>query len=420
MEEQPASKKWQMILTMVISALGILYFIGQALVLGMVQLLSLFQPPTGLAQNLPLGIVLWFSILSAVLLLPIFFISYFQIRGRSLPRWLDTSQPVFSKISNWVIIIWPVVVAIGWFISKQPEIAAYLIGPVNVLTAAIPVLWIYHKAQYKLDGGPQIRKWRIFGFSLTVMPLIVIIVELIAVILLGILVLFYLQALNPQLIQEIGQILDMLRENGENLDAITQDLETYLRQPLVIFSAFSVVAGIIPVIEELIKPLALWSLAGRKLSPQEGFVGGLLCGAGFALMENVLYFANVMTSGDWIVMAVGRAGTGILHMLASGLVGLGLARAWRDRKWKSLVFSTLGAIVLHGLWNALALASGFLPLILKIEETTLWQDILFNAPLVLLMILSAVGICVINRKLRKQAGKEGEQALPSSEHQESI
>jgi RsiW-degrading membrane proteinase PrsW (M82 family) len=420
MEEQPAGKKWQIIVTLVISALGILYFIGQALVLGMALLLSLFQPQTGFSQNLPLGIVLWFSVLSAVLLLPILLISYFQLRGHSLPHWLDTSRPVFSKISNWIIIIWPVVVAIGWVISKQPEIAAYLIGPVNVLTAGIPVLWIYHKAQYKLDGGPQIRKWRIFGFSLTVMPVIVIIAELIAIIVLALLVLLYFQVINPQFGQDVMQILDLLRENGENLDAIMQDLEPYLRQPLVIFSAFSVVAGIIPVIEELIKPLALWSLAGRKLSPQEGFVGGLLCGAGFALMENVLYFANVMTSGDWIVMAVGRAGTGILHMLASGLVGLGLARAWRDRKWKSLVFSTLGAIVLHGLWNALALASGFLPLILEIEETTIWQDILFNAPLILLMVLSAVGICVINRKLRKQAGEKDEGTLPLSEQQESI
>jgi RsiW-degrading membrane proteinase PrsW (M82 family) len=190
------------------------------------------------------------------------------------------------------------------------------------------------------------------------------------------------------------------------MDEISQLIEPFLRQPIVVYGVFALMAGVIPAIEELLKPMALWALAGKKISPQEGFVGGLIAGAGFALIENVLYFTNVITAGDWLVVAVGRAGTGILHMLASGIAGWGLAKGWRDRKWWTLIFSTLGAILLHGLWNGLAIASGFLPFMMGIEETTLGQDILYNAPLVILMILSAVGIFLINRHFQKKNAAE--------------
>ena len=74
------------------------------------------------------------------------------------------------------------------------------------------------------------------------------------------------------------------------------------------------------------------ALAGKGLTDQEGFVAGLLCGAGFALLENLLYFMNVGTAEEWLFMVIGRAGTGVLHMFGSALMGWGLARTWREGK----------------------------------------------------------------------------------------
>jgi RsiW-degrading membrane proteinase PrsW (M82 family) len=163
-----------------------------------------------------------------------------------------------------------------------------------------------------------------------------------------------------------------------------------------------VFAGVVPVIEEIIKPLALWSLAGRKISPQEGFVGGLLCGAGFALIENVLYFSATITAMDWLFVALGRAGTGVLHMLASGLVGWGLAKAWRDGKWVFLIGTSISAIVLHGLWNAVSLATGVATLVSLDSEAATWQDLLYSAPTFILLLISVVGLAWINRYFSKQ------------------
>ncbi len=50
----------------------------------------------------------------------------------------------------------------------------------------------------------------------------------------------------------------------------------------MIFGVLAVISGIVPLIEEILKPIALWSLVGKDLTDQEGFVAGLLSGAGFA------------------------------------------------------------------------------------------------------------------------------------------
>ena len=99
-------------------------------------------------------------------------------------------------------------------------------------------------------------------------------------------------------------------------------------------------------------------------------------------------------------MAIGRAGTGVLHMLASGLVGWGLAQAWRNKKWLFLGAMTLGAIVLHGLWNIIALITGIAPIFMVGSQLTLSQTLLFNTPMLFLLILSVAALFLINRHLR--------------------
>lgn len=397
-------KKWRPILTLVLSALGILFFILQTLALGVFWLMSLLDAQQSMTESLSIGLLVWSSILSGLLLLPVFLLSFYHIRGKDTPGWLDTSQPVFAKIIKWLIFVWPLIVFLGWLIIDSPSMAVFLLGPINILVAGIPVLWIYQAGQSKLYGGSQIRKWRIFGFSLTILPVVIIIAELIAILILGtmgFLWLIYRFSVNPQFELEVMTIIDQVVIAGDDLDMIIQLLEPTLLQPSVIVWVLAIFAGIIPLIEEILKPLALWALAGREISPQEGFVGGLLCGAGFALMENILYFTTIVLAEDWLFMAIGRAGTGVLHMLASGLVGWGLANAWRDGKWKFLAVTTFCAILLHGLWNAVALGSGILPIFTVGQEITLLQTIIFNLPMIFMLIFSALSMFLINRYLRR-------------------
>ena len=403
---QASGKDWRLILLFGGSGLGSLYFLVQALSLFVFWLVSYVSGEYSLVETIPFGVLAWSSLLSCVLLLPVALLSYERISNKPLPGWLDTSDPRLRKWAVRLIFLWPLVVVAGWLVAGKPTVAAFLLGPINVVVAGLPILWIYLTAQKDLEGGSSLRQWTLFGFSLTVMPIVVILLELVAFLVLAIgagIVLGVSMSQNPQIENELMYIVNQFMIAGGDLDTLILLMKPYILQPTVVFWSLAVIGGVMPIIEEVIKPLAIWALAGRKITPQEGFVSGLLCGAGFALMENVLYFSMAMTSEDWLFMAIGRAGTGVLHMLASGLVGWGLARAWQDRKWQFLGLTTLGAILLHSFWNMLALVVGVASLFILGPELTLWQTLLFNLPVILLLVASMFGMILIHRHLRKQA-----------------
>lgn len=411
-QPDPPEKQWQTILALVLSALGILSALFLALSLGVIGRMSsanAFSDPTGMLTTLPIGLLVWSFILSAILLLPVFLLSLYRLQGKPIPKWLDTDRPEVGRRALWVIVIWPVVVLIGWLVAGRPQTAAYLLGPINILVAGLPVLWIYTVSQRKLKAGSQTRKWRIFGFSLVVTPVVIVFVELMALVgvalAIGLWVAYQGSADAANIERELTYIATQI-SLAKDLDTVLLLLKPYILQPTVIFVALAVIAGVMPIIEELLKPLAVWALAGKEITPQEGFVAGLLSGAAFALMENLMYATATLTAEDWLFNAIARSGTGVLHMLGSGLVGWGLARAWRDGKWPLLGLNTLIAIGFHGLWNALALVAGVAPLYAFGLEATFWQTLLFYIPLILLFVVAFITLLLSHRRLQKQQEEE--------------
>ena len=399
----PPEKRWQTILALILSALGIIYFLVQVWGGGMLWLVNLIDPQTGVAENIPNGLLVWASLLSALLLVPVFWLSFNRLAGKPAPALLDGQRPHVRVILRVSLLAWPLVLALGWLVAGRPGLAVWLLGPINILAAGIPVVWIYALAQRRLEAGPIERKWRIFGFSLTVSPVVIVLAEVLALAVLGIAALvlvLVLASLNPSFSQELETLVQQISAS-QDVEVILQLLEPYLMRPAVIFGALAVLSGIIPLIEEILKPLALWGLAGRDLTDQEGFVAGLLSGAGFALLENLLYFTNILTAEGWSFMVIGRAGTGVLHMFSSGLVGWALARAWRSGKWPFLGGMTLLAVAFHGLWNAFALLGGLGPSLVYGTNPTLGQQLLFYLPLILLFLIEVSALVLINRHFRK-------------------
>ena len=405
----PPEKRWQTILALILSALGIIYFLVQVWGGGMLWLVNLIDPQTGVAENVPNGLLVWASLLSALLLVPVFWLSFNRLAGKPAPALLDGQRPHVRVILRVSLLAWPLVLALGWLVAGRPGLAVWLLGPINILAAGIPVVWIYALAQRRLEAGPIERKWRIFGFSLTVSPVVIVLAEVLALAVLGIAALvlaLVLASLNPSFSQELETLVQQISAS-QDVEVILQLLEPYLMRPAVIFGALAVLSGIIPLIEEILKPLALWGLAGRDLTDQEGFVAGLLSGAGFALLENLLYFTNILTAEGWLFMVIGRAGTGVLHMFSSGLVGWALARAWRSGKWPFLGGMTLLAVAFHGLWNAFALLGGLGPSLVYGTNPTLGQQLLFYLPLILLFLIEVSALVLINRHFRKDQSLSG-------------
>ena len=122
----------------------------------------------------------------------------------------------------------------------------------------------------------------------------------------------------------------------------------------MILALFIFISGIVPLIEELFKPIGAWFVAGSHLTAAQGFAAGLLSGTGYALFEN-LALSN--TGSEWTLTLIGRIGTGLLHITTAGLTGWALITAINERRYLRLAAIYLVSVVIHGFWNALALLS---------------------------------------------------------------
>jgi RsiW-degrading membrane proteinase PrsW (M82 family) len=189
-------------------------------------------------------------------------------------------------------------------------------------------------------------------------PLVIIILELVAMV--GMILLaFIVLVFSPELSQELTNLAPHLENPLTYTESMQEMISRIIQQPVLMAGVFAYTAVLIPLIEEALKPLGLWLLVGRRLTPAEGFVGGMICGAGFALFENL---SALSTSGEeWALLAVIRISTALLHILNTGLMGWALANAWTKKRYRWLAFSYVFAVSVHGIWNALGIAGFALP-----------------------------------------------------------
>ncbi|WP_283132868.1 PrsW family intramembrane metalloprotease [Rhizohabitans arisaemae] len=128
-----------------------------------------------------------------------------------------------------------------------------------------------------------------------------------------------------------------------------------------------------PVVEETLKGLVLLGMLRFRRQeldgPTDGIIYASMVGLGFAMSENVGYYASALNTGaaDLAVTVVLR---GLLspfaHPLFTSLIGIAVAYAAQRhgpiRIWV-IAAGWAGAMILHGLWNGLASYAGYVGLI---------------------------------------------------------
>jgi hypothetical protein len=147
----------------------------------------------------------------------------------------------------------------------------------------------------------------------------------------------------------------------------------------------------------------VWLLAGRLHTPAHGFALGALSGAGFALVEGLV--AGSSAGEGWYVVAVARAGGSLMHILATGLMGWGIASAWQERGILRLAGSYALSVSMHGLWNGMTvtIVFGALRVFLAGSKSDALGEFLGTAGMValaILFVLTLIALVMINRKLR--------------------
>ncbi len=353
---QPANPvlHWPSLIQLILSVLAAIILFGFAAVIAITALVPFFTggKTTDPTQSFMVAASLLFA---GALVLPSAWYAWGQIASperQPLPRKERRGFGLLLTIG--VIILEVVALWLGNWSALNNRATWLLLPPLNVIATGLPALWLVYIGTRGLIPGAPRRRWGVFASGLVLGPVVILILELLLLVAIGLLALVWVM-LNPSLANQLGSLTTRLHGAGSNLDSILQALTPFLLNPGIIFLGFAFISVLVPLLEELFKPIGVWLLAGQKITPAQGFGYGVLSGAGFGLFENL---GN--TSGgasDWALLASSRISTLLLHSFTAGLVGWALVSAWSERRYLRLAIVYAVAVIVHGLWNGLALLS---------------------------------------------------------------
>ncbi len=397
---------WASLLILILLGLSASFALVAAFGVGVNSLIVLFTKegdPAGLMIN-----ALTFGFQVLVLLLCCWFVLQ-KTMGRE-----HAETRLKLKLEGWQVaaVIGLAVISVGIgvaVVSTEVMWLAWFILPALTIIVIVPPIWLlFGIGSQQIELGPRWRVFGIFGLGMTLGPLTIIVVEVLLLAVAIILAAIYIAVWQPDIVQQLAR-LGMTLQNETDEETILNLLGPYISNPSVIVAALGFVAVLVPLIEELFKPLAVWLFARRIESPAQGFTMGLLSGAAFALVESL----NASGAGTetWPVIVTVRAGTSLLHIMASGLVGWGIVSAFRERRILRLFAAYFSAVLLHGIWNACAVGAGF-SLVGEIIGKPEW---LFNVLPAMTggMFVLIVGMFSLlvasNKKIRKSSALRTEQ-----------
>jgi RsiW-degrading membrane proteinase PrsW (M82 family) len=219
-----------------------------------------------------------------------------------------------------------------------------------------------------------------------------------------IVILIFIFMLNPNWQATLQQVIAQIH-TVTDIDGVMHILAPYLSSPLVLISLFLVLGLFTPLIEETIKPVIVWLLAKRLQGPSQGFALGVVSGAGFALVESLL--ASSTPGPGWGQLLAVRAGGGLMHIFASGLMGWGISSAWQGKSLR-LLGTYILSVMVHGLWNSAAIIielGSLQPYLNKSVSSKSLDSFSLAGTIVLglLVLLTLSALILINRKMRRPA-----------------
>ena len=390
---------WQLGLSLV----AILVLWTLAISMAAVGLLQRFSPASAAVNSLPFFLMSAGLFLVGVLLLPSAGYALRRLMGRGSARSISVRGLFIPAI---ILVIVPLALFAGNWIASQLDFAWLLLPPFHLLAISLPILFITYLAIHGLALGSPQRVSGIFAAGSFLGPALIFAAEfmvLLAILAVGV---FWL-ASNQELMTSLAAQMERLQNGSISPEQVQQLLLPYLNKPVLIFGVGLFAAVIVPLIEELLKPVGVWFLVGTAIKPADGFVAGILCGAGYALIESL----GLASSGEaWASLAVARIGTAGIHILTTGLSGWALALAWRQNRYIRLGGVYLFNVFYHGLWNALTLTIVVtsLPRLGNTGIYTRLDGIARVAPTLLvgMAVLAVTGLLAANWYLSKKQGSE--------------
>jgi membrane protease YdiL (CAAX protease family) len=222
-------------------------------------------------------------------------------------------------------------------------------APLHILVALLSVGWILWIAIHNLNPGSGQRSWGALGSGLALTPIFAFILEIIGAIFFILILAIYIGT-NSELTRAVNSISTLTTQLNPNMELVLERLQPLFNDPFVLIMTIAGLGIFVPLIEELFKPIGVILLLGRKLTEAQGFALGAICGAGYALVENLTVGANAET---WAFTSVGRFGTSAMHILTAALSGYALVRAKNEKRYAALFGTYVVNVMIHGIWNTL-------------------------------------------------------------------
>lgn len=256
------------------------------------------------------------------------FAVYFGIRGilRKPSRRFSIPNPVYFLALTIVVLGAGILL---WHLTPAPGSPA-LILPLVFLAGILPAFAILAFTARRL-GLPSTRRhvWMSLLYGLTLAPLLALILEVIALLV-------------------IGQISGM----GSAALGLPTNTPT---NPLLILVLLLTVSFVAPVVEEGVKPLGAVLLMRRLRTPASAFLLGMAAGVGFDIFETIGYIGQ--GQADWITIAIERVGAGLLHGVGAGMAALGWYYLINGRgvshRWLRGIGCIAYAVIQHAVFNGI-------------------------------------------------------------------
>lgn len=338
------------------------------------------------------------------LLLPSTILAAIRLMGKPVPT---LRLPRIGQAANIGFFLLPVLISTGYLLTRNAGLAALSLPWLQLAVVAIPLLWVLETGRKNLSSFSAQQSWGLFSFSVTFTMPFIIIVEFLLITGIVVCFLIYLGITNPSFLNQLTITVERIVNSSADRDTIIRILRPYINQPALMYAFFGIMAGLVPLLEELFKPLALWFFSGRSLTPRQGFIGGMICGAAFALLESLGALASP-AADEWAVVAVGRVGTGILHITASGLMGWGMVKAWSAGRYGLLAAAYALAVSFHALWNTSALMAGMGELaVFSPAFFGMYEGYILVSPFILFMLAACMVFWVVkaNQSFQTRAGE---------------
>lgn len=342
------------VLQLALNGLALMVTLPAALGAFALALVSVLGEQAAQSNRVALLSAAWIALFVSLLLVPGAALAIMRLFGARRAALLQ-GNPL--RIATIALFAWLLVLAAGWLSSTREVLTWLVLPPLQVLAVAIPLWWFVGLGRSKLPQGSAQRGWGVFTLGMVLGPTLAIIAELVLIVALIVLFAIWVST-QPALASELMRLAEDLQGLDPQSPRVMEMLTPYLERPGVVAALATLMAGLVPLLEELIKPLPVLVLAlWRKIPPAEGFAAGLVSGAAFGLIESLGMAVNLQ-GADWAPVLATRVGTGLLHIVTTGLVGWGIASALRERRWLRLLLTFTSAVILHGLWNLMAVIVG--------------------------------------------------------------